>query len=72
MIRRALSALLLLVPAAGAAQSQPVSSSYPLQPVKRIVPWPPGGGTPEEFARFMAAETARYAGIVKASGAKVE
>jgi tripartite-type tricarboxylate transporter receptor subunit TctC len=32
----------------------------------------PGGGTPEEFGRFMAAETARYAGIVKASGAKVE
>jgi tripartite-type tricarboxylate transporter receptor subunit TctC len=31
-----------------------------------------GGGTPEELGRFMAAETARYADIVKASGAKVE
>ena len=31
-----------------------------------------GGGTPEEFGRFMASETARYADIVKASGAKVE
>jgi tripartite-type tricarboxylate transporter receptor subunit TctC len=31
-----------------------------------------GGGTPEEFGRFMAAETVRYADIVKASGAKVE
>jgi tripartite-type tricarboxylate transporter receptor subunit TctC len=31
-----------------------------------------GGGTPEEFAQFMASETRRYEGIVKASGAKVE
>jgi len=31
-----------------------------------------GGGTPEEFGRFMASETARYADIVKASGARVE
>jgi tripartite-type tricarboxylate transporter receptor subunit TctC len=31
-----------------------------------------GGGTPEEFGQFMASETRRYEGIVKASGAKVE
>jgi tripartite-type tricarboxylate transporter receptor subunit TctC len=31
-----------------------------------------GGGTPEDFGRFMAGETARYADIVKASGAKVD
>ena len=31
-----------------------------------------GGGTPEEFGKFMASETLRYADIVKASGAKVE
>ena len=31
-----------------------------------------GGGSPEDFAKFMASETARYADIVKASGAKVE
>jgi tripartite-type tricarboxylate transporter receptor subunit TctC len=31
-----------------------------------------GGGSPEDFAKFMASETSRYAGIVKASGAKVE
>jgi tripartite-type tricarboxylate transporter receptor subunit TctC len=31
-----------------------------------------GGGTPEEFAQFMASETRRYESIVKASGAKVE
>ena len=31
-----------------------------------------GGGTPEDFARFMAGETARYAEIVRASGARVD
>jgi tripartite-type tricarboxylate transporter receptor subunit TctC len=31
-----------------------------------------GGGTPEDFGRFMAGETARYADIIKASGAKVD
>ena len=31
-----------------------------------------GGGTPEDFGKFMASETLRYAAIVKASGAKVE
>jgi tripartite-type tricarboxylate transporter receptor subunit TctC len=31
-----------------------------------------GGGSPEEFAKFIAVETRRYAGIVKASGAKME
>jgi tripartite-type tricarboxylate transporter receptor subunit TctC len=31
-----------------------------------------GGGTPEEFGRFVAAELVRYADVVKASGAKVE
>ncbi len=31
-----------------------------------------GGGSPEDFARFNLAEIARYAAIVKASGAKVE
>jgi tripartite-type tricarboxylate transporter receptor subunit TctC len=31
-----------------------------------------GGGTPAEFDRFVAAETRRYADVVKASGAKVE
>jgi tripartite-type tricarboxylate transporter receptor subunit TctC len=31
-----------------------------------------GGGTPEEFGRFVNAEIARYADIVKASGAKID
>jgi len=31
-----------------------------------------GGGSPEDFAKFNLAEIARYAGVVKASGAKVE
>ena len=30
------------------------------------------GNTPEEFARYIAAETAKWAEVVKASGAKVE
>jgi tripartite-type tricarboxylate transporter receptor subunit TctC len=32
----------------------------------------PGGGSPADFERFVAAETQRYAAVVKASGAKVE
>lgn len=31
-----------------------------------------GGGTPDDFTRFIGSEIARYADIVKASGAKVE
>jgi tripartite-type tricarboxylate transporter receptor subunit TctC len=32
----------------------------------------PGGQTPAEFARFIAAETVKWAGVVRASGAKVD
>jgi len=32
----------------------------------------PAPGTPDEFARFVATEAAKYARIVKASGAKVD
>ena len=32
----------------------------------------PGGQTPVEFATFIAAETAKWAQVVKASGAKVD
>jgi len=31
-----------------------------------------GGGTPEEFGKFVASEVARYADVVKASGAKLD
>jgi hypothetical protein len=31
-----------------------------------------GGGTPEDFSKFILSEIARYADVVKASGAKVE
>ena len=32
----------------------------------------PLGGTPEEFAKFFAQETARWAKVVKTSGARVD
>jgi tripartite-type tricarboxylate transporter receptor subunit TctC len=32
----------------------------------------PSGNTPAEFTRFIAAETAKWARVVKASGAKVD
>jgi len=32
----------------------------------------PGGGSPDDFSRFVLSETTRYADIVKASGAKLE
>ena len=31
-----------------------------------------GGGTPENYGRFMASETKRYADIVRISGAKID
>jgi tripartite-type tricarboxylate transporter receptor subunit TctC len=31
-----------------------------------------GGGTPEEFAAFIAAETKRWAALVKAKGIKLD
>jgi hypothetical protein len=31
-----------------------------------------GGGTPEEYGRFMASETSRYAEIVRISGVKLD
>jgi len=31
-----------------------------------------GGGTPEEYGRFMASETQRYAEIVRISGVKLD
>ncbi len=32
----------------------------------------PGGGSPDDFSKFVVSETTRYADIVKASGAKIE
>ena len=32
----------------------------------------PSGNTPDEFGRFIAAEAKKWAGVVKASGAKVD
>ena len=62
-----IAAALLAVAATTQAQQ-----NYPNQPIRLIVPWPPGGGTPGDFDRFVASELRRYADVVKASGAKVE
>jgi tripartite-type tricarboxylate transporter receptor subunit TctC len=32
----------------------------------------PVGGTPQQFAAFMAAETIKWAKVIKASGARVD
>ena len=57
---------------AGLASAQ----GYPTQPIRPIVPWPPGGGvgggSAESFGQFIVAELKRYADVVKLSGAKVE
>jgi len=55
-----------------ACAASPAAQNYPNQPIRLIVPWPPGGGTPGDFERFVASELRRYADVVKASGAKVE
>ncbi len=32
----------------------------------------PGGSSPQEFARFMSAETAKFAALIRTAGIKVE
>lgn len=32
----------------------------------------PAGNSPQEFAKFMSAETAKYAALIEAAGIKVE
>lgn len=70
------AALAAWVFAAGPAVAQGMDK-YPSQPIKLMVPWPPGGGaeigggSPADFDRFIRSETVRYESIVRLSGAKV-
>jgi len=47
------------------------ADDYPNRPMRFIIPYPPGG-TPAQFAAFIAAETKKFAQIVKVSGAKLD
>ena len=61
-----LSAVLLPHPAI--AQSP----AWPAKPVKVIVAYPAGGGTPEEFGRFIASEITKWRQLAATAGIKAE
>ena len=56
---------------------------YPNKPIRWILPYPPGGATdliaqglepasssPAEFSRYIAAEVAKWSGVIKETGAR--
>jgi len=48
-----------------------LAQNYPTKSIRFIAPFPPGG-TPEQFSEHIKTEIARWAPVVKASGAKPE
>jgi tripartite-type tricarboxylate transporter receptor subunit TctC len=48
------------------------AQSYPSKPVKMVVGFPRGGGTPREFADYLRNEIAKYAKLVKQLDIKAE
>ena len=46
------------------------AQSYPNRTIRMIVPFPAGGVT--EFAAFQKSEIAKWANVVKASGARID
>ncbi len=53
------------------AQAGAQASQWPSKPVTIVVPFPAGGGS-DAFGRFVGAEVKRWAGVGRASGAKLE
>ncbi len=48
------------------------AADYPTKPVRLVVVYPPVGGTPEEFAAFIASEIKKWGAAVKTAKATVD
>ena len=62
------TSLLCVLAVMGAAAAH--AQSYPNKTIRMIVPFPAGGAT--EFAAFQKSEIAKWAKVVKASGARID
>ena len=62
----------LLASAMLAASGALAQSAWPALQITIVVGFSAGGDTPEELAAYIRAETAKWAPVVKASGARAD
>jgi tripartite-type tricarboxylate transporter receptor subunit TctC len=64
-------ALALLATALASWPAQAAAQAYPARPLRLVIPFPPGGSN-DVVGRMIAAETAKWARVVKEGGIRAE